>query len=97
MSTTKQDIEAIAATLGTLQEQLKRLAQNFDFGTIAPPAKTPEPIAGGIHPTCPECGKPMAVRLNKAKGTNFFGCTAYPRCKGTINIKPGVNPADFLL
>jgi ribosomal protein L37AE/L43A len=31
-------------------------------------------------PVCPECGKPMRQRKS-AKG-EFWGCSAYPDCKG---------------
>jgi four helix bundle suffix protein len=37
-------------------------------------------------PTCPECGKPMRQRKAKSgpnAGQTFWGCTAYPTCKGT--------------
>ena len=40
-------------------------------------------------PECPECGKPMR-RRNAQKGTHagseFWGCSAYPECKGTKSI-----------
>ncbi|WP_448506292.1 type I DNA topoisomerase [Immundisolibacter sp.] len=39
-----------------------------------------------LDETCPECGKPLAIRLGK-RG-NFIGCTAYPECKYTRDIKP---------
>jgi DNA topoisomerase-1 len=39
-----------------------------------------------LDEACPECGKPLAIRLGK-RG-NFIGCTAYPECKYTRDIKP---------
>ena len=36
-------------------------------------------------PACPLCGKPMALRTARkgaAAGSQFWGCCAYPRCKG---------------
>ena len=36
-------------------------------------------------PVCPNCGKPMKKR-NSARG-KFWGCTAYPECRGIINIE----------
>ncbi|MRR50334.1 MAG: hypothetical protein EG825_05380 [Rhodocyclaceae bacterium] len=37
-------------------------------------------------PGCPACGSPMVKRIAK-KGANggepFWGCTQYPRCRGT--------------
>ena len=37
-------------------------------------------------PACPICGSRMALRTAKAgknAGSQFWGCTAYPACKGT--------------
>jgi restriction system protein len=40
-------------------------------------------------PTCPKCGSAMVIRLAK-KGVNagneFWGCSTYPKCKGTVSI-----------
>jgi restriction system protein len=35
-------------------------------------------------PECPECG--TAMRKRNSKSGEFWGCSAYPDCKGTINI-----------
>jgi four helix bundle suffix protein len=40
-------------------------------------------------PQCPRCGKPMALRTAKTgphAGRQFWGCTAYPDCKGTAEL-----------
>ena len=40
-------------------------------------------------PTCPACGKPMTLRTAKTgknEGKQFWGCSAYPDCKGVVNI-----------
>ena len=40
-------------------------------------------------PTCPKCGALMSLRTAKAgktPGSLFWGCTAYPACKGTAPI-----------
>jgi len=40
-------------------------------------------------PPCPQCGKPMALRTaktGKSAGKQFWGCTAYPDCKGVVAI-----------
>ena len=42
-----------------------------------------------LIPSCPQCGKPMALRtarLGKNAGSQFWGCTAYPDCKGTAEV-----------
>lgn len=38
-------------------------------------------------PTCPTCGKPMVLRTaqkGKNAGRQFWGCSAYPECKGVV-------------
>jgi len=45
-----------------------------------------DPTAGGATPVCPLCGKTMVLRTARqgAKaGSRFWGCTGYPRCRGT--------------
>jgi four helix bundle suffix protein len=40
-------------------------------------------------PACPQCGKPMALRTAKTgknAGKQFWGCSAYPDCKGVVNL-----------
>jgi four helix bundle suffix protein len=35
-------------------------------------------------PACPQCGQPM--RLRNGRNGNFWGCTAYPTCRGTLEV-----------
>jgi DNA topoisomerase-1 len=35
--------------------------------------------------TCPECGGAMVVRRSRF-GRLFFGCSAYPKCRGIVSI-----------
>lgn len=40
-------------------------------------------------PACPQCGGLMALRTAKAgktPGSQFWGCTHYPGCKGTLPL-----------
>lgn len=40
-------------------------------------------------PPCPQCGKPIVLRTaqsGKNAGKQFWGCSAYPDCKGVIAI-----------
>ncbi|MEI8033325.1 MAG: four helix bundle suffix domain-containing protein [Chlorobiaceae bacterium] len=42
-----------------------------------------------LTPPCPQCGKPMVVRTahsGKTAGKQFWGCTAFPDCKGVVAI-----------
>lgn len=41
-------------------------------------------------PKCPDCGELMALRTarqGKNEGSQFWGCTAYPKCKGTTPLE----------
>lgn len=41
---------------------------------------------GAMAPDCPLCGKPMALRTARKgsqSGSQFWGCSAFPACKGT--------------
>ena len=66
---------------GGYSEQLAaaRIAQRQ---TQPPRATTPTPAA----PPCALCGKPMALRMARKgarAGSQFWGCSGYPECKGT--------------
>ncbi len=40
-------------------------------------------------PACPQCGKPTVLRTAKTgqnAGQQFWGCSAYPACKGVLNL-----------
>ena len=40
-------------------------------------------------PNCPTCGKPMVLRTaqsGKNVGRQFWGCSAYPNCRGAVNL-----------
>jgi four helix bundle suffix protein len=39
-------------------------------------------------PLCPVCGKPMRRRTAGKTSSEFWGCSAYPNCKGTRDIEP---------
>ena len=56
-------------------------------GVLAGPAAgAVPPVARSAAPACPKCTQPM-VRRTARKGTNaghdFWGCSDYPRCRGT--------------
>ncbi|MBN1674985.1 MAG: topoisomerase DNA-binding C4 zinc finger domain-containing protein [Kiritimatiellae bacterium] len=40
-------------------------------------------------PDCPACGRPMVLRTAKTgknAGNQFWGCSAYPDCRGVVNL-----------
>ena len=42
-----------------------------------------------IHETCSDCSSPMTVKFGRGKA--FLGCSAYPKCKATQPIPPGLH------
>lgn len=47
------------------------------------------PAPGAPFPACPLCGKPMArrtARRGAQTGSQFWGCTGYPECRGTRRL-----------
>jgi restriction system protein len=44
-------------------------------------------------PPCPLCGKPLVVRTARQgarAGSQFLGCSGYPRCRGTLSLDGSV-------
>jgi restriction system protein len=60
-----------------------------DAAATPPAAPSPHrspPAAPQAAPTCPKCGSPMVLRTagrGPNAGSKFWGCSTYPRCKGT--------------
>ncbi|WP_333693438.1 topoisomerase DNA-binding C4 zinc finger domain-containing protein [Phaeobacter italicus] len=53
----------------------------------APRVATPPPrqkAGTSGNPSCPRCGS--AMRRRSGRYGQFWGCSRYPRCKGTRNI-----------
>lgn len=68
---------------------------------IAQRQKQPQQPAGPkpAAPACPVCGKPMALRTARKgarAGSQFWGCSGYPECKGTraLNASEGSDRSD---
>lgn len=38
-------------------------------------------------PRCPRCGAVMRLRHRRSDGAPFYGCSNYPQCHGTIDVK----------
>ena len=50
--------------------------------------KVSKSTAEKIGEKCPDCKKgDLLKRTNRAKGTSFIGCSAYPRCRYTRNVE----------
>jgi restriction system protein len=44
------------------------------------------PVAPRVPPSCPQCAAAMVERKNRGSGQAFWGCSTYPRCRGTVAI-----------
>jgi predicted RNA-binding Zn-ribbon protein involved in translation (DUF1610 family) len=58
-------------------EQLER--------TPAPPDRVDKPVKKAVlsEKKCPRCGAQMVVRERRSDQKKFYGCSRFPRCKGT--------------
>jgi restriction system protein len=71
---------------GGYSEQLAaaRLAEGQKKKNLPGPANPSDRI-----PACPQCGQPMVLRTAKTgknSGQQFWGCSAYPSCKGVAKV-----------
>jgi restriction system protein len=59
-------------------------ATSAEAGSPAKPAQpVPARVEAATPPACPRCGKAMVERNNKRTGEVFWGCSAFPACRGT--------------
>jgi restriction system protein len=54
--------------------------------TAAPADRTTMRTEPAPSPSCPHCGKGMVARNNKTTRDPFWGCSSYPRCRGTLPV-----------
>jgi restriction system protein len=40
--------------------------------------------ASSVAPPCPKCGSNMLRRINKTTKSEFWGCSSFPKCRGTL-------------
>lgn len=53
------------------------------------PAVAPVAAPDALTPACPKCGGVMVIRTahrGANAGSRFWGCSGYPRCRGTVNV-----------
>ncbi len=82
-------LEQQFVTEGGYSEQLAtaRLAERAKQKNQTDPSDLTNPT--DLIPGCPQCGKAMALRTAKQgqnAGQQFWGCTGYPDCKGTVRL-----------
>ena len=79
-----------------LESQGKAFLEKGGFTESLHAARTTARAAGEpAAPACPACGEPMVrrtARTGPKAGEAFWGCSAYPDCKGIVAITAGKNP-----
>jgi DNA topoisomerase I len=77
--------------------QIPGYAAQVEALGLQPPPAAPVPVAA----VCPECGAPLLQRTNRRRGTTFYGCSAFPKCRFLCNqlpppatATPPATPAD---
>ena len=91
-----QELEQAKCDLTFLAVPLPTVAVPSVSGAPSPTIRPVSPASsigssgtyGGV-PSCPRCGSSMARRVARRgsnAGGSFWGCSRYPRCKGTRNI-----------
>ena len=77
------------------QQQAARLAKQTppadspDRSDRSDPSNPPDHDHEKHIPKCPQCGSLMTLRTaqsGKNAGSQFWGCTAYPNCKGIVRL-----------
>jgi restriction system protein len=68
-----------------------RIAERARQQTHPPHPSDPSDPSGmpPAAPACPRCGNPMALRTARwgaRAGSQFWGCSAFPTCKGTCPL-----------
>jgi restriction system protein len=70
--------------------QLLTLVQSVQTAPAATESGSEATPATATIPDCPSCGQSMVLRTSKRGanvGTQFWGCSTYPDCKGTRNLR----------
>lgn len=65
--------------LTAMVREVQVAARSAAIPRIEPRLDSPVPT----QPACPKCGGHMLRRTNRTNGQPFWGCHAYPRCRGT--------------
>ncbi len=73
-----------------LQAQGERFVDEGGFREKLTGARVEARAVQDVAPACPDCGAPMKKRQagrGRAAGTEFWGCTGYPKCRGVRQIE----------
>ena len=73
-------VAAISEWAGTVSKELKsQHVENI--------RRSKGPVSVGADaPSCPKCGSTMVLRTRKKDAGQYWGCTAYPQCRGIREV-----------
>lgn len=63
-----------------------RASTPTDPPTATPTPPVPSGLSAQAAPLCPKCGKIMVLRTAKQGGNQFWGCPAFPGCRGVVPL-----------
>jgi ssDNA-binding Zn-finger/Zn-ribbon topoisomerase 1 len=61
-----------------------------------PNSETAEAEPKGLRPFCPECRRPMIMRLNRLDHRPFWGCATFPVCRETLPYTVNGHPTAVI-
>ncbi len=73
----ERQVAALRKLLARYSAQIPDYAARAAALGLAAPAPAAEPVAA----SCPECGAPLVRRTSRRRGTSFYGCSAFPKCR----------------
>ncbi len=65
------------------------VTQDATFSADEEPAPATPPAAAQTSPSCPKYGEPMLLRKARSganAGQEFWGCSAFPRCRAAVKL-----------
>ena len=71
---------ALEASRQTNRDHVRNLKNRAAASTIIPAVSQ----LNNSSTLCPRCGSSMVARSNRKSGQEFFGCSQFPKCRGTL-------------
>ncbi|HCE43400.1 MAG TPA: four helix bundle protein [Lentisphaeria bacterium] len=87
-------LERQFASEGGFSEKLAMIRRNAKLNNKSDRTDLSDPSDRSASPICPSCGKAMILRTARqgaSPGSNFWGCSAYPNCRGTRQLEKSTN------
>jgi restriction system protein len=85
------DGPALLGLVNGVQKGTVETARLSEQNKPVPPIDAPAGISGSETPSCPSCGSSMVLRTARRgdkQGQGFWGCSGYPKCRGTRPASP---------